>query len=122
MQLQQFVRETLVQVIRGIQEAAEDVGIPAKAETLVPIVGYAFSRGANVREISTLQDIEFDVAVVASESNSKSDGGGGGISVVGLQIGGRTEAEKARATETTSRVRFSVPVQLPGIRKAAPKG
>jgi hypothetical protein len=55
--------------------------------------------------------IEFDVAVTAGETQSQ--GGSGGITIVGLGLKGEGKAETANTT--VSRVRFSVPIGYPTI-------
>jgi hypothetical protein len=88
MDLQTFVSETLQQIVNGISHAHKN--------------GVRSSGGA-------AENIEFDVAVTATEGTDKK--GGLGLLVAGIGIGG--QAGSSTANTTVSRIKFSVPVFLP---------
>jgi hypothetical protein len=108
-ELGKFVTDTLVQVIRGVQEAQEKVG-----QGLV-----------NPRDLMTQADgspkthykaghalvhmIEFDVAI--SVNDSVAGQSVGAVSVLGANVGGKGSLGAEHSTAT--RIRFEVPVLLP---------
>lgn len=97
MDLEKFVKETLLQVLRGIRGAADEVE-EHEGRVSPELVG------------GTLQNIEFDVAVFASEDSAT--GGKAGIRVASMiGIGGKKEVSSSHRSE--SRIKFTVPVEYP---------
>jgi hypothetical protein len=101
MELKDFVRTTLVQVVQGVTEAQEAV---SHTGALINSKTAAFQPRA----------VQFDVAVTAREEGDVKTGIG--ISVVGLIKGG-AEGEYGKENTAVSRVRFEVPLRLP-VHKA----
>ena len=101
MKLQEFVKESLLQVINGVNEANE--GIEESGGSVNPagmVTTYGRTSGGVL-----LQDVEFDVAVSISEDSDL----GGDLTVMGI-------GAKESISETSSRVsriKFQVPVILP---------
>jgi hypothetical protein len=92
MELDEFVRKTLEQVIDGVGQACK----------------HARANKAHIGS-SSYSPIEFDVAVTVTEgSESKADGG---IKVAGIGIGGHGKTELTNSS--VSRVKFTVLVSLP---------
>jgi hypothetical protein len=117
MDLKAFIAESIRQIIAGVEEAqnqASEGGAlvnpgnhhfenPDTKRIVVVVPG----RGNDRRPV---QVVEFDVAVVVTrESQTKAEGGVGIVSVV--SVGGSHEAGITR--ETTSRLKFDVPIVLP---------
>jgi len=103
MKLEEFVKESLLQIISGVKEANES--IEAKDASVNPV-----SMGkAQVHERTYLsipvQNIEFDVAVSVSEGAKA----GGGLTVMGMGVKGGV----SETSSTVSRIRFQVPIALP---------
>lgn len=119
MELKEFVKSSLTEVLQGVEEAKEELGTNASGSSKVSPTQTvieqdktysAFAEGKrDDHEISPVFLINFDVAVTISAT--KSGKGGGGISVLGAKIGGEgaISGEESRA----SRIRFSVPVVMP---------
>ncbi len=111
MELSEFVKVTLSQIVKGVAEAQ------AEARTNGGYVCPAFKPPSDVDGIlgvspnlQSVYAIQFDVAVVVSDARSKS--AAGKISVVSL--GGAGVAGEAKLSiETTSRIKFIVPLELP---------
>lgn len=107
--LQEFVRAALVQVIEGVK-AAQEMAVPLGA--MVNPQRYFISGGvpqwheSEPGAYNIGQIVEFDVAVVAVEETSIK-GGIGVLAAIGY------EAKKENDNSTVSRVKFSVPVFLP---------
>ena len=59
--------------------------------------------------MNIVQEIQFDVAVSASEDTATA--GGVGIVLAAIALGAK--AQSREGTSTVSRIRFSVPVSLP---------
>jgi len=102
MDLKEFVTQTLLQVLGGGQEAADKVN--SKAGMRVK------PHYDDVLPPETTTPIDFDVAVTVRETAGSA--GSGRISVMGLGLGGEIKSEVG--TESVTRVRFKVPVRLPG--------
>lgn len=109
MELRVFVKETLLQIAGGIAGAQKE-GSNLRA---------SFNPSGYQKQMDHLffnhhlpaypQDIAFDVAVTVRDSASAE--GGAGILVAVLGVAGKAGTESQ--TEAISRVRFTVPVQLP---------
>lgn len=121
MDLQTFIRETLVQVARGIEEAAEELkesGALINPENVANanqqgsvVYGQIVpKRDAIMRR--HVQSVTFDVAIAASEGT----GTKGGIGVVVGAIALGSQGQSNASSSSTSRVQFSVPVALPETR------
>ena len=116
MELQDFITTSLVQIARGIENAAAQLKDskafvnPRNVDTGdindEHIYGYL-----NVRKkfYKVVQKIDFDVAVTAEAT--KETKGGLGISVGSISLG--THGRSENAGGTVSRIRFSVPMVLP---------
>ena len=102
--LQEFVTETLNQVIRGVAEAKPDAE-KHRAEVNPQMRGVprTDSRGR------LIQEIEFDVAVTTSDATKTK--GGIGIVVGPLALGSAGQSDAMN--QSVSRIRFSVPISLP---------
>jgi len=113
MNLRDFVATTIEEVMEGVFEAQQrtvrtgGVVNPAvfqgmSGELDKPV--HAGQLGAPL-----VKEIEFDVAVSVTEGTEKA--GRAGIVVWGIGVGG--EGKSGSATESVSRIRFSVPVGFP---------
>ncbi len=117
MDLEKFVAETLLQIIRGVDEAQsqinKDGGDSLAIGAINPALDTARAEIQVVRgedgKLLPVQTVAFDVAVTTTEGSDKSVVGG--IRVVGVKIG----AEGSATSETTavSRIKFNVPIILP---------
>jgi hypothetical protein len=110
MELKEFVRSVLVDLLSGIQEAQKTDGVGG---FIVPAgIGghdYPEGRGVTTKALITSTVVQFDVAVTAEDSERTS--GQGGLRVAVLQAG--VEGESTSKDVRISRVQFSVPVLLP---------
>lgn len=125
MNLQDFIRETLIQIINGVKDAQEIIGESGAA---INPIGLSRMRdqlgGRGYHSGAVTEAVEFDVAVTVTEGESTKKGAGAFISVVALGAQKQTEAHSS----SVSRVKFSVPALLPpgkdfrDTNKQAPKG
>jgi len=89
MELQEFITKTLVQIMKGVADA--------QSEFSGQKIGF---------QDGTYKYVDFDVAVVATESS----GSGAGIGVVGV-LKGQMSSESAEGS--VSRIQFKVPIRYP---------
>ncbi|MBX3437790.1 MAG: hypothetical protein KF861_09885 [Planctomycetaceae bacterium] len=113
MQLQEFVAETLRQVIAGVAEAQKGA---AEHDAAINPRGtknhYTLSAGAAAtKQVKTRAKsvIEFDVAVTTTDASNSEAGAGAMIAVLGIGMKRKEGVEQSMV----SRVRFAVPVLLP---------
>jgi len=101
MNLQEFIKETLLQVINGVIEAQNTLGQTNGAIN-------PFTRGQPIKPTYKGLEvgyIDFDVAVTVTEGS----GVAGGLSVMGIGAKG----DLSSSTSSVSRIKFTVPVALP---------
>jgi hypothetical protein len=110
MKLDEFVSQTLKQVIDGVSVAQQYA--KSKNANINPSTARMDSKASNYSFCGKtgipLQDVEFDVAVTVSESSSTSDGDAnvGAISV-------SAQNQSANQSSSVSRIKFKVPILLP---------
>ena len=112
MNLQEFVTQTLLAIVNGVADAKGKLG----EDRVNPEVD-VFDRNRNAANSVRLMDkkghlmrnVEFDVAVTATQGTGKK--GGIGIFVAGVSIGAQGHTDMGN--ESVSRVRFAVPITLP---------
>ena len=111
MKLQEFITETLKQIVTGVKEAQE-YAIKEGAK-VNPAVHYNITpkehRITNDGEGQDIQDIEFDVAVTSSEGSKTKGGAGIMVATIGLGVQARTDT----TSSSISHIKFKVPVALP---------
>lgn len=110
MQLENFVSQTLKQIIDGVSSAqtyseTKNAKInPSTARMDGKATDYSYCMETYV----PLQGVEFDVAVTVKEASSTSDGGDniGEISVT-------SASQESNQNSSVSRIKFKVPILLP---------
>ena len=90
MELQEFIKHSLISITNGIGEANKELN----NKFVMPAMGYGNEKGS----------IIFDIAVTASSESEKSKGGGLKISVV--DFGGKVD--NRITNESVSRIKFSI--------------
>jgi hypothetical protein len=116
MDLQEFVKESLRQIVRGVVEAQAELDSAGSDGFINPGINHLdtpLTQGAVVVpgkgiDRRLVQVIEYDVAVVASKA-VETKAGAGLLTVV--SVGGGRESKTS--DETTSRLKFAVPIVLP---------
>lgn len=116
MELKDFVARVLVDIVEGIREAQttvghEDADVSPYLRGGVNVSGW---KGLRDRLDRSLHEVEFDVAVTATEGT----GTRGGVGVVMGVVALGSRGESSRTSESVSRVKFSVPVRLPAPSEA----
>ncbi len=119
MDLKEFIKTALVDIVEGIEEAR--LTLDKKENYICPPMGpaYADKFGIQLNSFNGIyyQQAEFDVAVTVE---TKADGGAKtSVKVLGLfeaNIGGNVSSNNA----AVSRIKFHVPLGLPSKREKAP--
>jgi hypothetical protein len=116
MDLRNFIKETLLQIQRGIGDATRELHtVPTDLGAIGPIF-----KDINKLNNKDIEWVEFDVAVTVSEESTGEKSGK--LNVAALSFGG----SKVSSTETqfVSRVKFRVPIippRTPFIRSTEKK-
>jgi len=102
MELQEFVTETLLALVRGVSDARKQhQGIAPRLRSSEAIPTHSGTAGAHM--------VQFDVAITVASKDAS--GIKAGITVVNFISGSAgTKLEAANENSTVSRVRFSVPI------------
>ena len=108
MELREFVRSTLLEIVAGVSDAQE--ALIEDGSTAVINAGAT----SNLKQHHeggrrTLEMVQFDVALTVTETTDK--GIGGRLSIAAASIG--TQRGASIENSEVSRVRFQVPVVLP---------
>ena len=110
MELQEFVRETLLQITRGVKEEQEAVkeygGVVNPKQYRNP----TDATNAKVNnEFCPVQDIDFEVALTST--TGKENKAGIGVALGGFKVGADKNSEGKSVAATS--VRFTVPLVFP---------
>lgn len=113
MQLREFIKEVLTQIVDGVRDAQEQNGgafvVPAGDGSHKYAEHPRFAASARLK--STI--VDFDVAITAEEADKV--GGGAGVKVFSFQFG--ANGEMSSRDTTVSRIQFAVPLLLPESKR-----
>lgn len=122
MNLQQFIKESLVQITNGIVEADAAVAATGAAVNPRDVVYnkrgdgpygyYAEDEKGTYRR--AVESIDFDVVVTVSEGTETKGGIGIHVGIVGVGSAGKSGKESS----SESRLKFSVPLLIPNSKNA----
>lgn len=110
MELKDFIRETLVEIINGVKDAQS--AIRDTGAYINPPVHSSNEKRSSVSfsgHKSMIYDVDFDIAVTASDSSGAK--GGIGVFLVGVGIG--TKAELNESNVSQNKIKFQVPITYP---------
>jgi hypothetical protein len=114
MNLDEFVKTALVNILTGIRQAQETEVVGA---FVVPagIGGHDFAKHARLLNAARLTStiVDFDIAVTVEDGSSV--GGGGGLRIAGF--GAKVEGSTSSKDVSVSRIQFAIPVLLPESQK-----
>lgn len=119
MDLKEFIKESIVQIAQGIEEANKELEESPAMVNPMHVVANSDSAQAYARTkkpshdnpgIRIVEKVEFDVAVVAETG----EGGkvGAKLSIASIGIGAQGETKSMNKSE--SRIKFSIPMVYPG--------
>lgn len=110
MDLKEFTKETLIEIVDAVNEANE---VLASKNAFITRNVQKSTTGANYVDIdgdhTHAVNIDFDVAVTATEIDMNK--GGGGIKVVQMFVAG-AETSKSIENQSISRIKYSIPLIL----------
>jgi len=117
MELKEFIKSSLTEICRAIEEANKDLSdseavINPGCIQINSEGSQAYGRQSNKaihEDNKVVQKVDFDVAVYAQEGEKA--GGGAKISIASIGIGANAEVSSASKSET--RLKFSIPVIYP---------
>ncbi|MGP8271895.1 MAG: hypothetical protein ACLQLH_17670 [Terracidiphilus sp.] len=104
MELEQFIHNSMVQIMKGIMSAQKEWASTCSG---YGVISPAWDGPDDFR--NRTQEVKFDVAVTAATKTE--GGGGGGIRVVALDLSGKIDRSAEKST--VSRISFSVPILPP---------
>ena len=104
MELEEFIRSSMLQIMQGIRGAQQEWKTPSSG---AGVISPAWDGPDDF--VNRVQEVKFDVAVTAA---TKTEGGGsGGIKVVALDVSGKVS--RSAENSTVSRISFSIPILPP---------
>jgi hypothetical protein len=119
MNLQEFVRDSIFQIVAGIADAREAC---VKYDVIIGSDGvYGYTAAAQIitdEHNRTVSQVEFDIALAQGDSKDTKGGIGVFLGTVGVGSQGASHGEKS----THSRLKFSVPVVFPGRKTQSGPG
>ena len=111
MKQQEFVSETLKEIIAGVKESqkyAESEG--ACVSPRMHWIGEKeMGRCVAETDYANIEQIEFDVAVTSTEGSATEAGAGIFVAAIGLGAKGKSDT----SSSSISRIKFSIPLGLP---------
>lgn len=118
MELKEFVRETLLDIVQGVREA-QDVCSIEGAIISPRDAGQLNHRVQIGKDMHYVQIVDFEVVLGEDESTERQSINKGALSVVLSKIGFGIETDKLNKQGETNKaqtcIKFSVPVVLPSI-------
>ena len=116
MDLQNFITQTLVQIAKGVEGAVTELKDSSAIVNPRNVSGTHIENpnvfgylDTNKKYLRVVQQIEFDVAVVASKGTETKGGIGIMVGSIGLGSQGKSDAENS----SHSRIKFKIPMVLP---------
>ena len=113
MDIKDFVENTLLQIVNGVNDANKkliDTGAIISSKDIRPM---REGTTLNTKTGDLVNLIEFDIAVTVNEKDTAN--GGAGIKIVGFNVGGTLQNEITN--QSISRIKFSIPLTLPSNPK-----
>ena len=111
MNIQDFVRDTLTEIVEGVIEAQK--ALVEKNADVNPIGGHFDQAALRGRQWSfekgITEIVSFDVAL--TEESAKGTKGGIGVFLGGVGLGSQGQSEAS--TSSLSRIQFQIPILLP---------
>ena len=108
MELKEFIKQTLIDVVEGVKSANEPYSKDRKEiYEKFELTGEFPSQGMNERKWGTF--IDFDIAVIVNETQGSSAKAGIGVALANLVSGGvSAEKQVKQSDENTHRLKFKV--------------
>jgi hypothetical protein len=109
MNLDEFVKEVLIQIVSGVKKAQDSDG----GAYIVPAAdgGHEYAKHSRVSSNSRIKStvVDFDIALTVEDSSGRS--GTGGLKVFGFNAD--VQSALSSKDTTVSRIQFAIPIILP---------
>jgi hypothetical protein len=114
MELQTFIEESLNQIIAGAAKAGKTAkqhgaSINPRQEKWHYGEGLYFDKATG----SVLSNVEFDIAVTATDGTKSK--GGIGVAIASVVLG--SQGESSKSNQQMSRIKFSIPIVFPSTEE-----
>lgn len=118
MDLKDFVRDTLLNIVQGVKEAQDICG--TEGAIISPRDAGQLGHKVKIKDkMHYVQIVDFEVVLGEDQTNEIKAGNKGAISVVLSSIGFGVETNKSNKQEESNKaqtcIKFSVPIILPSI-------
>lgn len=113
MELKDFIKTALTDIISAVKETQEDV---KEYATISPLVGMGDKKSSvGMKDgVAPISNIDFDVAVTTETKENTENGIKAGIKVASVfNLGAGSKGDSTETSQNISRIRFSIPVLLP---------
>lgn len=120
MELREFIKETLIQVVEGVRDAqAATAQTGAAISPCADDCGYALGGKVSIGPLTGpgtgfVQYVSFDVGLTSADQKEKK----GGVGVFFGSLGAGGQASSQSQSGAVTRVQFVVPVVLPSFRRS----
>ncbi len=114
MNVQQFVRECLLQIANAVEEANSQFRNQGLDAMVNPRGALSESKGGgSYLSVSDTHNVEFDIALTASETSESSNSKGAGLALSVLRANGDTSSTNQSSLSNVSRIKITIPLKLP---------
>lgn len=107
MELQEFVKETLLEIVRGVKEAQD--AVREYGATVNPRIVPNSESAQVAGEYRPVQNVDFEVGLTTSEESENKKGIGVALGMIKAGIDGNG----GRSSSAATKIRFTVPLVLP---------
>lgn len=110
MELKVFIKDTLVQISKGIEEAKTELGQVKVGNTMInpSSAGGSLTITIDKDEYKRIEEIEFDIAVIVEQKSE----GKAGIGVLASIITAGASKSTGDINSETHRIKFKVPIKF----------
>ena len=109
MELKEFIKGTLIQVSKGIEEAKTELGSVLDGKTVInpdPKGSRGYTQDENFTK--RIEEIEFDIALVVEQKSE----GKAGIGVLASIVNAGASKSSGDLNSETHRIKFKVPIKF----------
>lgn len=116
MELKEFIKTAITDITNAISELQAELQNDAIVNPTLP-QSIALKTLTIDDEVRPIEQLAFDVAVIATEASELEGEAKAGISIFGAKIGTETNA----STQNVSRLSFSIPIVFPTMHVKSPR-
>lgn len=109
MELKEFVKETLLQIIQGVGDAQDEAEEYGAAINPGKITGNGIAQSGYNNKPCTVQNVDFEVVLSSATNESSKKGIGVMLESIGVGANKNTDGNNS----TVTNIKFSIPIILP---------